>query len=43
MIGIRDYETTSIAYENYLLNENYENSKLQKSNPWPRPNKPLRY
>ena len=26
MISIRDYETTSIAYENHLLDENHENS-----------------
>jgi prophage tail gpP-like protein len=32
MISIRDYETTSIAYENHLLDENHENSKLQKPN-----------
>jgi hypothetical protein len=32
MISDWDYETSSSAYENYLLNENHENSKLQKSN-----------
>jgi len=41
MISIRDYETTFIAYENHLLDENYENSKIQNPNLWPRPNKSL--
>ncbi len=32
MISDRDYETTSMSYQNYLLNENHENFKLQKPN-----------
>ena len=32
MIKIRDYETTSIAYEKQLLDENFENSKIQIRN-----------
>ena len=32
MISIRDYETTFIAYENHLVDENYENSKIQNPN-----------